>query len=274
MAEPTILNFDNPPIAEVVAAVSYDALPSSALAHFGIFWKEHLAATFPRIEEKPPLVPPLERFGAEVFAPQLTLVTEPDYPSPRLWALNESGDELLQLQRNWFACNWRKVRSDSSYTHWPSRRAAFARWYSALEEYVRLSGLGSITPLQCELTYVNHILSGNTWKRHGEVSKIFRSIGESEIPVSLERESTRFGQDFLMLGDDSRPIGRLHASAQPAFRTEGREPIYVLELTARGVPANPDIDGILSFLDQGREAINAAFSALTADEMQLEWGRK
>ena len=274
MSEPMILNFDNPPIAEVVAAVSFEALPAITLAHFGIFWKEHLAAAFPRIEEKPPLMPPLERFGAEAFAPQLSLIAEPEYPSPRLWALNENGDELLQLQRNWFGCNWRKVNSDSSYTHWPARRAAFARWYAALDDYVTNNDLGRISPIQCEVTYVNHILSGNTWKRHGEIANIFRSIGESELPASLERESTRFGQDFLMLGQDGRPVGRLHVSAQPAFRPEGREPIYVLELTARGVPKTPDIEGVVDFLNQGRDAINATFSALTADEIQHEWGRK
>src|ERR1700740_3023322 len=119
MSEPTRLDLERPPIVEVVVAVSFENLPPSSLVHYGAFWKERLSSTFPRVEEKPPYTAPVERFGGEGFAPQFRFLAEGEFPSPRFWFLNEPGDEILQLQRNWFACNWRKVNANSSYTHWP-----------------------------------------------------------------------------------------------------------------------------------------------------------
>jgi uncharacterized protein (TIGR04255 family) len=207
MSESFIFDYERPPIVEVVAAVTFDRLPENALVHFGLFWESKLAEAFPRVEERAPYVPPVERFGTETLAPQVTFFSEGEFPSPRLWFLNEAGDELLQLQRNWFACNWRKVEAGSSYSHWPTRRKSFKVWFGALSDYVDEAGLGTISPTQCEVTYINHILAGETWKTHGEVAKIFRSVGESQLPDVLERESTRFNLDFLILGRDGEPGG-------------------------------------------------------------------
>jgi uncharacterized protein (TIGR04255 family) len=273
MPDEILVHYAHPPIAEVVAAVSFDRLPEGASVHFGAFWHSRLRTTFPNVQEKPPYIPPIERFGAEVFTPQISLSLEREFPSPRLWFLTEAGDELLQLQRDWFACNWRKVSEGAEYAHWPSRRSAFVRWYGALSEYVTDAGLGDLVARQCEVTYINHIEVGHAWKSHGDVSEIFRSLGRSQIPKFLERESARFGHEFLMVAEAGGPFGRLHVSATPAFKASDRTPIYVLELTARGAPKTPDLAGVVDFLDAGRQAIVLTFAAITSDEMQREWGK-
>lgn len=273
MSESIQLNYDHPPIVEVVASVAFQTLPSSALLHLGAFWRDSLAHAYPRIEEKAPYLPQIERFGPEVFAPQFNF-PDGEFPSPRIWALNQSGDELLQLQRDWFACNWRKVSAESSYTHWPARRQAFERWFVALNDYMSEVGLGPLVPTQCEVTYINHVVVGETWKRHSELSRVFRSISDAELPQNIELESARFGHDYLINGEDGSPVGRLHVNVQPAFSAQGRTPIYVFELTARGLPYSQDIKGITDFLDQGRNSIIQTFEAISSGEIQREWGKK
>lgn len=66
-------------------------------------------------------------------------------------------------------------------------------------------------------------------------------------------------------------IGRLHITADPATRVTDKQAITVLNITARGEPTGDGIDGVLGFLDVGREWALRAFVRLTRDEMHRRW---
>lgn len=272
MTGEVILDFDNPPIAEVVAAVKFKRLPDQALVHFGTLWQSQLAESFPQVQERPPYAAPIERFGREALASQLRVIVENQMPSPRLWFLNEAGDELLQLQRDWFACNWRKVDAGSSYSHWPARRATFNKWYSALDSYLTKVGLGPLVPEQCEVTYINHVHVGAVWKDHTELHKILRTVTSTSTSSAIDPEQTELKQAFVLHDDAGQPAGRLHVIAQPAFVNATQAPIYLLELTVRGAPIGSDIAAVIGFLDRGRDIIVTTFGEITTGEIQREWG--
>ncbi len=272
MSESAALAFDRPPIAEVVAAVSFNQLPDSTVAQYGIFWHKYLANEFPQIKQMPPVSRPVERFGPASTLRDVPFVIESEYRSPRLWFINGPGDEVVQMQADWFACNWRRIEPETVYSHWAARRRVFSRWFEQFRAFVGDVSSTEVVPTQCEVTYINHIESGLTWKNHSEASKIFRSVGASEVSGFLERENVRFNQSFILNDSLGVPAGRLHVSVQPALKSEDHSPIYVLELTVRGKPTTPDLKGIEDFLDQGRAAINATFGAITSDEIQREWG--
>ena len=71
----------------------------------------------------------------------------------------------------------------------------------------------------------------------------------------------------------NEPIGRLHATLQPAWKKIDNSPILVLNMTARGVPLGKGIDGAFSFFDLGREWIVKGFAEITTPEMQRTWGK-
>jgi hypothetical protein len=50
-------------------------------------------------------------------------------------------------------------------------------------------------------------------------------------------------------------------------------PILVMNLTARGEPAEPTNEGVLSFVDRGREMIVRGFASITSPEMHKVWRR-
>jgi uncharacterized protein (TIGR04255 family) len=273
MTDPVLPSFDRPPVVEVISAVSFQPLRNNALVPFALFWKANLAESFPIVEEKPPHIPPVERFGDAAIVPQLSVSLERDMPPPRFWFRNESGDELLQLQRDWFACNWRKVGPGATYSRWPSRREAFSGWFTKLDTYLTEEGLGPLIPRQCEVTYINHIQAGPTWNKHGDLHRLLRTFNPVQTETWLKLESTRAAQQLLILDEEtSKPIGRLHISVQPAFSSASKDPVYVLELTARGAPFEQSLDGVIAFLDRGREAIVRSFTAIASDEARAEWG--
>jgi len=272
MPDETLPSYDRPPIVEVAAGASFDRLPAEATAVFGAFWKERLARDFPVVQEQSPHIPPIERFGMSSFAPELRLQFTQQLPSPRFWFLTETGDELLQLQPDWLSCNWRKVQPDSAYSRWPSRRQKFVEFYTLLDAYLVQSGLNPLTPRQCEVSYINHVFPDKTWRDHGDLHKILNIVNHAETHRGIDAEQATVNFNFTMSNDDGEYIGRLHLFAVPAYIEMNKQPVYRLELTARGAPLGFGLDGIMEFLDKGRETIVRTFAAVTTSEIQGEWG--
>lgn len=274
MADAALPSFRNPPVTEVVVGVVIKPIEELTVPRIGQLWSERFASVFPRAEEQAPYEPPVERFDESQPSISLGLQLGLSFPRPRVWFVNETGDELVQIQRNYFACNWRKVHPETEYGRWESRRSAFARWFQSLETFVAEHGLGGVSPTQCEVTYVNHIEPAGLWSAHPDAPAVFRMIAapgaEENFPGSLEQ--VQMATQFRLL-HDGEPFGRLHVTVQPAFKRSDNQPIYIMELTARGRPLGDDANGMHAFFEEGRRAIVTAFAACTTPEMHEVWGR-
>jgi hypothetical protein len=131
--------------------------------------------------------------------------------------------------------------------------------------------LGSPDPNQCEVTYVNPILSGKGWRHHGEIGRVLR-IGplSEELP---EFEQLRLAERHIMRNPDGEFVGRLHIELQPGKRVPDGTPAILLTLTARGAPMGDGLEGIMDFFDAGRREIVRGFAAITTSQMHKIWER-
>jgi uncharacterized protein (TIGR04255 family) len=268
-ADELIVDFSAPPVVEVIAGVAFELPGSETGALLAAFWKERLREYFPRIEQQPPYIPPVEMFGGPSQTNLRGVEISSEFPAARLLASTPDRQELIQLQPGWFACNWRKVGSDDEYQHWPKRQESFNRWFTELSEYLVAAGAATPKVTQCEVTYVNHIISGGTWKGLDEFHRIFTASLGGTDRGDLEQITAQ--AQFLLSGDQG-PYGRLHMKILPAYARDGQTPLYVLELTARGM-----FDGTASntdFLRVGREAVVRSFLQMTTPDMHAEWGMK
>jgi hypothetical protein len=177
---------------------------------------------------------------------------------------------LLQVQRNWFACNWRKVSPDAEYSRWPLRRKAFDRWFGTFVNFLGEQNLGDLRPVQCEVTYINHIAPNQIWAGHGEMDRVLSVIGRAGYPLAEPEETSFRSRHIITHGD--KPVGRLHVQCDPVINTKDGSPAFLLNLTARGVPLSASREGVLGFLDLGRRWIVEGFKALTTREMHTAWG--
>lgn len=268
-----IVHFDDPPVVEVVAGVAFEGLGPEASPYLAAYWNQHLKDRFPRVEQQPPYQPPRETFGAEHGIQQVQFELMAGLPPSRLWASSVTSGELVQLQPGWFACNWRKTEPDAQYDHWQARREAVATEFAAFSEFVTGQGIGRPKVTQCEVTYVNHIQPNELWNSHAQAERIFPFVSPRTSEGRLEQLSTEIQVALLEGGVQ---FGRLHIKILPAFAKDGRTPLYVFELTARG-PVHAEGIGAetaTSFLDKGRNAIVRTFLQLTSEEMQLKAWRK
>ena len=269
-------NFLNPPLTEVVLGVQFEPLTSFTSAHAGIFW-QLVKEKFPRIQEHNPLPSTVERFGGKPgreLHPQLQFFDRA-VPS-RHWLLNTSDDQLIQLQEDRLLHNWRKRGTDHEYPRYESIREAFKEELQLFENFAADQRLEDVRANQCEVTYVNHIYPVNgVWENYNQVSKIINLVRahNSQGFLSEPEELTVSANYLIQAPPGSAPRGRLRVTTRPGFQLKDNQPILVMELTARGQPLGEGLEGVLAFLDLGREWIVRGFASLTTTEMHNVWGR-
>jgi uncharacterized protein (TIGR04255 family) len=270
--QPGLADFENPPVVETVLSVQFERLSAMRAVHFGLFWRKIRQDRFPKSEERPALEPVVELFSDPKprdvrmrFEAQNTLAL------PRLWLLNAAGTEMIQLQNDRFIKNWRKVAEKDIYPHYePVIRPAFAQDFQEFQSFAAEEKLSEIKVNQCEVTYVNHIVSGEGWEKLDEIDRIFTFWKQppTERPPGLPSD-LRFRARFPIQGDNGHPIGRLHVEVQPALHTSDNRPMYVMNLTARGQQGTG-----LDFFDVGRQWIVKSFENLTTARMHAVWRKK
>lgn len=268
-----IASFTSPPVAEVVAAVRFTAMSDPSFFAVAEFWSKALRSSFPTFELQPPYAPPEEQMDIRAAPRGIEINVGNVPPLPRLWLTSGDGQEILQIQPNWFAANWRKVQPSDQYARWPARRSAFDKAWGALREW--LEGRGEkIAPTQCEVTYINHIVpQPGLWIDHRDAGAIF-TAGIDMPNAGYTSEQFAWQGRFLLPGPDGNPIGRVHVSIQPAFLTSDASPVVIMEITARSAPFGTDRSGILETLDSARQAVVRTFDALTSSDAHRAWGKQ
>jgi len=207
-------SFGKPPVIEVVCGVQFEPVEGLLAPHLGSFW-DQIRSEFPRCREVPPLIRRVEGApgGAEVAVEWGEVP-----PLPRLWFIHERDNALLQIQRDMFLYNWRKVTEDDEYPRYPQVREKFADHWRLFCDFVGQRELGEITPRQYEMTYVNHIRRGQGWDRIQDLGGVIPDCAWRHVPGRFlpGPESISWRSSFAM--PDAQ--GHLHVVVRPATHKE------------------------------------------------------
>jgi uncharacterized protein (TIGR04255 family) len=263
-------DYESPPVVETVFAAAIQPLQVS-VADLALFAVENLGNEFVTRTEQPPVTPPIEAFDGPSpnIAPSLSLLT--GGPPIRLWFQTEDKTRLVQLQRDYLACNWQGLDEDVPYPRYPALEGRFLEAWDALSAFATTRG-SDLVVTQCELTYVNHITTGSIWERHGEIDKVIRltNSGGDFLP---EPEDAQIAFRYRIPYED-RVVGRLYVQATPGIKNDG-SPVIQLNMIARGRPIAEGRDGMIGFFRLAHEWIVRGFAAVTTDTAQLNlWRRK
>ena len=268
-------DFSDPPVVEVALSVQFDSLNKFRTPQLGLLWQE-FRNSFPITEEHASLDAVIERFGAPRVRKGVARIEMLDSPPlPRCWFLKKTGTELIQIQNDRFVHNWRKAGTEAEYPRYEHIRKTFEAELKKFGAFIAREQLGEFCPNQCEVTYVNHIVSGKDWQVHGDLGNVITVFQRSFSDEFLEiPEDTGLRLRFLIPGDAGQPIGRLHVALDSGYRNNNDQPLFILNLTARGAPRGDGIDGVLGFMDLGRDWVVRGFTSLTTPTMHKKWGRR
>jgi hypothetical protein len=266
-------DYERPPVVEVVFAVATSASgPPITVVDLAEFGSNVLGDEFPNRLEQPPVTMPTESFDETVasLAPAFALLAGP--PPLRLWFQSAAKTRLVQLQRDWIACNWQGGAASDEYPHYESIESMFFDTWGKWTDHLRRIRSEPARPLQCELTYVNHIPLPTTWAGPGKMSRVIRLIGDAAdfLPPA---EDGQLAVRYRIV-NERNPVGRLYVQAAPGVRTGDNAPVIQLTLTARGAPIGDGNNGMKAFYRLAHEWIVRGFAAVTTQEVQDElWGR-
>ncbi len=236
-------------------------------------WWTKVRDRFPKYEQAAPLSPSVEEFNGPE-RPKIDFRISDAPPTPRLLMMSESDAEVLQIQEDRFGYSWRKLSVGAEYPRYSRIRQVFTDELASFERFLDDEKLEGLSPVQCEVTYVNVILFEGTNGIHAELGKIMPSanprLSEGFLPCP---EQTRYASQFVILGAERVPLGRLFVSAEPSYLLNDERQIYLMKLTFRGKPQRKEVSAVAESMDLGHEWIVRGFATLTSREMHRIWGR-
>ena len=149
-------------------------------------------------------------------------------------------------------------------------RPLFERDWITFSNFLRDEQLGGIEVVQCEVTYINHLVRGREWKNFEDVSKVFR-VWQGGSVGSLKASQM---VSFMTAYDLPNNSGWLQVVAQPGLRKTDSKEIIQFVLTATIKPSGSTLPEVLQSLDAGHVAVVSAFRDFTTPEMHSCWGIK
>lgn len=269
-AEFKLADFDNPPVVETVLSLQFEKLTALQSVHLGLFWSK-LKDQYPRVEQRPPLPSAIEQFQLPAMSrPRIQFEAVETPATPRLLLMNSEETEIVQVQDDRFITNWRKGSSQNPYPHYePVIKPNFEQRLREFQTFVAEQRLGTIKIVQSEVTYVNHIVSGEGWQDFGQLHRIFTFWNQVEGSIPGQPEDSALHIRFRIEDEEKKPVGRLHVDVQPGVRASDNQPMYIMNLTARGQYGTG-----VDFFDIGRKWIVKSFEQLTTEYMHQIWGKR
>ena len=262
-------NYENPPVIEVVCGILFKSIDTLLAPHLGLLWEKY-KSEYPICREVAPLTSVIERFDE---TPQVNLQLADVPPLPRIWFVHKNNNGIIQVQRDRFLHNWKKVRPEDEYPRYPHVIKLFKDRLSRFESFLSEYDLGVIEPQQYEMTYINHIPQGDGWTTLNEIGKVFpdfslRAIGHRFLP---EPEGINWRTSFVLPED----TGRLHVTIRHGKLRGSGYPVLLLDLTVRGIGGDKTLETMVAWFDIAREWIVRGFADLTGEEVQKSiWRRK
>ncbi len=262
--------FTRPPVSEAALSVVFSPLENWRNVHSGMYWGR-VQDRYPLTESHPPIPQQIESFETD-RAQTLSVRVELFNPDlQRSWFLSDPANRILQIQKDRFTVNWRKVIGDETYPRYLKElRPHFEQEWNSFSAFLAEQKVGIPDVRQCEVIYVNDILQGDDWQKFADSLALFSPWWKKESGSFLPLpENLNVAGSFLM----PEKTGRLHFTFQRVKRTiDGREAVQ-LQIIARGRPKSSEVGDILAWMDAGHEWIVRGFADLTSPEAHKIWGR-
>lgn len=255
-------DYSAPPLNELVLGVQFAPIPGYSTVDAGAIW-ELFRSEFPVVQEQPPLTPQFETFGGGPSS-GVQIQFGPIMGPTRLWFITDQGDHLLQFQPDRLLLNWRQ-NGEGAYPRYEQIAKVFEECLGKLRDHVQTTKSHELDINQIEITYINIIPVEDV----SEQSRWLQIMPAFEFPI--EAMSANFTE--IAESDDGKPIARLHHNLRSVISIDGRSKAFQLDLTYRGKPTLPGIDGALELLGKGRVTIVKRFTELTTKEAHDAWKR-
>ncbi len=252
-------SYKSPPLNEVSIGLQFQPLEKLKIPHFGLFW-DLIRKDFPSVEHAPPILNKKLEPGASV-------------PLPRVWFIENSETQLLQLQPDRINFNWRLRENADPYPRFHTIAPQFFRLLEAFEQFLIKADIGVIFPTVAELTYVNMFVQGREWNTTRDFAAVFKDftwVGEKERFLPYPTNMS-WAVSFEL--PDQK--GMLNARLNEGFRVADEKKVLQLEMVANYPVQDVSSHSLQPWYALAHEWIVKGFDDLTQPKTQKTyWGRE
>lgn len=253
--------FDNPPINELVVSLFHRPIPELKAQHIGIYWNR-IRDKYPICNQQPLVASAPDQQALMEISPGEV------FPLPRFWFYRDNRPTLIQVQRNAFMVNWRRL-PDAPAGDYPHYEMVIRDFWRELENYksfVLEVVDGNLDVIQrCELNYVNIIETNEFFNAQAQIANVLPSLASLHDLRTDDRQPAGINAVITHRVNSSLLID---LAIRLGHRPETDEPILVLELKAHGVPSDLSLDHARAWYDSAHDATYKLFLDATAKQMQ------
>lgn len=253
----TVVDLENPPLTEVVCGVRFQPLEKFATPHIGLLWQKYQ--------------PEYSYYKEQAFIPAagdlpVRIVSTP--LPPRVWFTNENESLIIQVQKDRFLTNWKKVSDGQDYPHFPKVLDHFKSNFTKFTDFLNEGQLGFPDLLEYELTYVNIIPKGQGWQDCSDLSSLFPSIGWNWSKQRGLLNPKGINLNTVCLLPDN--VGLLQLNLVSIKKIQNDEEALQLSLSVRKVESSSINSDAFEWFGTARKWIVNGFLSLTNPEVQKE----
>ena len=252
-------SYQCPPVDEVVCGFRFEPLRGLKIPHIGLLW-EKFRNEYPTVQHAVPI-------AADTSFP---VDEATGIPLPRVWFISKAENELIQFQLDRFYYNWRH-RGDR-YPRYPSIVKKFDRAKSHLDAFTAELKIDPIKPLECELTYINHIPAGQGWEKLDDLPKVISDLTWQNKKHHFLPNPTNVAWQVKFELPESK--GWLNVKLNQGTRKIDGVASVILELTAKGFGEDKTEKAMHNWFDLAHEWIVRGFTDLTAKEIQESFWKR
>ncbi|MCI0561751.1 MAG: TIGR04255 family protein, partial [Nitrososphaera sp.] len=256
------IKFENPPINELAIALFHLPIMEMKSQHIGLYWNR-IRDRYPLCEQRPPIA------GA-VHDPALQGAPNEIFPLPRFWFFRDSYPTLIQIQRNAFLLNWRRM-GENGYPHYEAVVRDFWQEFESYKAFVQERGWKGLEVVRrCELTYINIISLNKFFTKPAELVNVLPSIASLFGIQTDDRQLVGINATATY---QVNPTLQIDLAIKLGRRTDDtKELVAILELKAHGVPSDLSLQGMRLWYDAAHEATYTLFLESTDKKVQeLIW---
>lgn len=250
--------YRTPPLNEVSIGLQFEPLERLKIPHFGLFW-DLIRKDFPVVEHAPPILSRKPDVG--------------EWPLPRVWLIDDSDTQLVQLQADRINFNWRHQEGADPYPRFHAIAPRFFHLLGEFERFLAQAEIGIVLPTVAELTYINIFERGKEWNDAQGLAGVFKDFAwAKEKPRFLPHPTNLvWGATFALPNEQ----GTLNARTQEGRRVTDKERVLQLELAANYPVQNISVEALKPWYELAHEWIVKGFDDLTQPEAQKTfWGKE
>lgn len=253
------VKFENPPINELGISLFYVPVAELKAQHIGIYWSK-IEERYPLCEQQPPVI-------SDPLNPQPFPDAVPGevFPLPRFWFSRAEHPTLIQVQRNAFMLNWRRV-SGTEYPHYETVIEDFWRELQEYKAFVQEKVGGKLDVIQrCELLYVNIIPTSEVFSGPDQLMKVFPHVTSL---YDIQKDDRQLAGLNATVTYRVTPALAIDLAIRLGRRVDTKETVAVLEFKAHGVPGDLSLEGARIWYYAAHDAIYNLFLDSTTEIVQ------